>query len=167
MVFESKNLYSRKLELSDLDDLIEMQENEKVMKYIIGRPKTPEETKEELENIVKRYDDRDKTVYILALIEKATDKFIGTCSFIKSDDNSYEIGYRLNEGNWRKGFGKEVVKAQLSYCFDQLSCSKIIAYVYSENIASVKILESFNMKLEEEYLDETLNLKERKYSLKG
>ena len=53
MFFETQRLFVRQLTLDDLIHFDEMQRNEKVMKYIIGRPKTKEENIYELENIIQ------------------------------------------------------------------------------------------------------------------
>ncbi len=100
MIFNTKRLYARKLKLSDFREFTEMQENNNVMKYISGKAKTKKENMEELERLVEKYKDPTNDFLVMAIINKSSNKFVGTCVIIKNKGNEYEIGYRLSEKAW-------------------------------------------------------------------
>lgn len=154
MIFSTDRLYVRKLNLDDFEAFNEMQSNKNVMKYIIGRPKTKEESKKELDHIISMYEKSSGDFCVMAVINKDNHKFIGTCAVIKNGDFEYEIGYRFIEKIWGNGYGKELLHKLIKYCLVDRDLKEIVAYVDKENIPSVKILDKSSMEFAREYNNE-------------
>ncbi len=55
---------------------------------------------------------------------------------------SKEIGFWLGEPYWGKGIATRAVKLLTSYAFEYLDCNRIHAGVFSNNPASMKVLEN-------------------------
>ena len=73
-----------------------------------------------------------------------TGEFIGTCGMEPFDLDGHsevELGYRLCLKFWGKGYASEAAAAMLDYGLRDLKLAKIMAFVLSQNKASVKILE--------------------------
>jgi ribosomal-protein-alanine N-acetyltransferase len=151
MLFETERLYVRELNKSDTELFAKMQGNANVMKYVTGRPKTKEESINELEKIIHIDKKTNREFIIMAVVRKDSNKFVGTCAVIKNDDGEHEIGYRFIEEYWGNGYGKEVVGGLIKFAFQTLSLKQIVAHVNKENYPSIKILHSLNFHFIREY----------------
>lgn len=104
----------------------------------------------------------NKKVWAIEL--KSENTFIGLCAFLRNNENEDEIGYRLREKYWKKGFGTEVTFGLLKYGFEQMKMNKITADVSTKNLNSIKILEKF-MKVKKEFFNESDNCIDRRYEV--
>jgi RimJ/RimL family protein N-acetyltransferase len=68
--------------------------------------------------------------------------------------NFYDIGYRLNEKFWGKGYATEASFAWLDYGFKEMKIQVIAAAAHSANNASNRILQKIGMKQIEQYLED-------------
>lgn len=87
------------------------------------------------------------------IFEKTSGDLIGTCGlhgWRKEAPSQAEVGYDLAQAHWRKGFMREALNTVLSFGFDVLILSQIVAEVEPENIASSKLLHSLGFALEPE-----------------
>ncbi|MFD4708032.1 GNAT family N-acetyltransferase [Gottfriedia sp. NPDC058432] len=150
MIIKSNRLYLRKLKMDDLDHLHKLQSNVNVMRYITNRPKTLEETKNELNKILQMYKEKNSDFEVMAVCKNGTNQLIGTCAVIKNVSDEFEIGYRLTEEEWGNGYGIEIASLIEDYCIGIRKLNFIVATVEAKNVYSVKILEKkgFNLILE-------------------
>lgn len=65
---------------------------------------------------------------------------MGICGVYRNILKEVEIAYRLRESFWSQGYGSEIAKRLLEYCFDELRFGKLTAYVVQGNTGSQKIL---------------------------
>ncbi len=163
MIFETERLLIRKLNFNDLNAFYELESNPNVLKYATGEVKSLLESKEELVDLIAKYDKPNNDFWIYAIELKLNKKFVGTLALVK-DGKDDEIGYRFLERYWRQGFATEICKNLILFCKQQ-KMTKIIGYVVDENIASGKILERFNFKPVEKFISKDINLPETKYEL--
>jgi ribosomal-protein-alanine N-acetyltransferase len=163
MIFETERLIVRKLILSDVDSFHKMQSNPNVMQFADGEVKTFDEHSLELSDLIKKYTLEYNDFWIYAIERKLDSKFIGTLALVKDvvDD---EIGYRFLEKYWSLGFGSEICAGIIRHS-KEIGMKKIVAYVVDENIASAKILEKLNFKIEKKFISIDIQLSETKYEL--
>ncbi len=85
-----------------------------------------------------------KTGYELGIALKETDKIIGGMGLCHLDTrcDSAEVGYWLGKKYWRQGIATEALVLLLGFSFNQLKLHRLYANVFSENIASQKLLEN-------------------------
>ena len=77
-----------------------------------------------------------------AVIEKTSEKLIGSCGFGHLDgEPRIELGYLLGSRFWGQGYATEAARACLHYGFEKLNLSEIIAVVTPEHLASRRVLE--------------------------
>ena len=69
---------------------------------------------------------------------------------IESDKKKANVGYWIGELYWNKGIATESVALIINYAFSVLGLEEIYAYVYSENKASIRVLEKNGMTKNEE-----------------
>jgi len=78
-------------------------------------------------------------------------ELIGTIGLILGDDvyrHSAEVGYWIAEPFWGRGIATRVLDAITEWGFAQFSLLRIFAQVFSDNIASVRVLEKAGYELE-------------------
>jgi ribosomal-protein-alanine N-acetyltransferase len=78
-----------------------------------------------------------------AVVEKSTLTLAGFCGLNAErvdEKDEVEIGYRLATGFWGKGLGTEAARSAMSYGFEQLGLSSLIAIVQPTNLASVNVI---------------------------
>lgn len=165
MFFETERLYVRKFSLTDILAFDEMHGNFNVMKYTTGRTATKEENLKELKRLINTYKNLSNDYWVMAVIRKSDNQFVGTCAIIKNEDGEHEIGYRVLEKYWGNGFGKEIAASLIEYSLVSMDLDLITAYVYKENKASVRILDNSQMKLVSEFKNEEVGYLERYYRL--
>ncbi|PWG04761.1 GNAT family N-acetyltransferase [Polaribacter aquimarinus] len=163
MIFETERLIVRKLSFDDLHGFYAMESNPNVLKYADGTPKDLNQCKVELGNLINRYQLENNDFCIYAIERNLDKEFIGTVALIKTN-NEYEIGYRFLEKYWNKGYASEICKVLILYC-KQLSIKKIVGFVVNANVASAKILEKYNFKIVDVFINDDYQ-QETKYELK-
>ena len=164
MIFETERLYVRKLQKSDIEGFYDMQSNPNVMQHI-KQFMNRSESEMELERFINYYNNEDVFFKIWAVEEKNDNKFIGICGVYENEKNEFEIAYRLRELYWKRGFGKEIAKNLIHYCFDNFDLNELTAYVRLENKGSINILKK-EMELVKEFFCKKVNLYEQVYQLK-
>jgi RimJ/RimL family protein N-acetyltransferase len=164
VIFETDRLIVRRLKMNDFELFHKMQSNSNVMKFVRPRVNTFEENKSELKRLIGRYEISTNDFWIYAIELKETNTFIGTVALIK-DGKDDEIGYRLLEEEWSKGYGVEVTNGLVEYC-KKIGLKKLVAYAAIANVASTKILQKLNFKFIKKLIAEDLNIEEQKFELK-
>jgi len=73
---------------------------------------------------------------------------IGICEFFRPDAHStLEFGYHLDPTYWGKGYITEACQAMMDEAQKSLGASKIIAHVFHDNPASMRVLEKLGFVL--------------------
>jgi ribosomal-protein-alanine N-acetyltransferase len=155
-IIETERLILRELVLSDAEAMFLWESNPNVHQYLGNNPiSTIEETIKYIENIRNQYLKNGIGRY--AVVLKESNEVIGWAGikFITEPENDHvnfhEIGYRLHENHWGKGYGFEVAKAWLDFGFNEMNIPKMYASVNKKNIASRKILEKIGLQITSEF----------------
>lgn len=150
LVIETNRLILRAMRHNDAEALFEMDKNPKVHQYLWNKPLT--DIKQ-----VHKYIEMVNEQYIVnkigrfVAIEKENNQLIGwtgikfNTDMVNNKINFYDIGYRLNEKFWGKGYATEASLAWLDYGFNTMEIPKMDAGTQQENLASNKILEKIGM----------------------
>jgi ribosomal-protein-alanine N-acetyltransferase len=94
------------------------------------------------------------------MISKETNPFMGwaglkyNTEMVNNKTNFYDIGYRLDEKFWGKGYASEATFAWLEYAFKTMKIKTMEAAAHSENAASNRILQKIGMQMTEQYLED-------------
>ncbi len=87
------------------------------------------------------------------VIEKSTNEPIGWCGLkYHHDTKETDIGYRLMQKFWGKGYATESAQACIDYGFKQFNLNHVIGNAMKENTASINVFKKLKMK----YLKDTL-----------
>lgn len=159
LILETQRLLLREILPSDAEALFEMETNPNVHKYLWNKPLTQiSEVHNYIEFVRKQY--RDHNIGRFAMILKETNTLIGWAGIkyntetVNNKIHFYDIGYRLNEQYWGKGYASEATYAWLDYGFNIMKIKIMDAAAQAENVVSNKILQKIGMLQTEQYLEE-------------
>lgn len=147
---ETERTIMRKLTKEDAIEFYTLNLDEEVLKFTGDKPF---ENLQIAVDFLANYDQYEKYgVGRLAVIDKATLKFIGWCGLKYSiDKNEYDIGFRFYRNYWNKGFATETAKKCLEFGFEKLNIEKIVGRAMKENIGSIRVLEKIGMTFKENF----------------
>lgn len=170
---ETERLLLREMRTSDLEGMFELDSNPNVHTYLGNKPiKTKAEAKKIIASVLQQYQDRG--IGRFAVIEKETNQFIGWSGLrLNTEYNMngftkyYDIGYRLIERFWGKGYATESGKAALDYAFNIMKLPEIYATTEIGNQASHNALLKIGLHYVEDFFFEEEQLNLRWYTLKN
>ncbi|WP_458626795.1 GNAT family N-acetyltransferase [Winogradskyella sp. PC D3.3] len=146
---ETQRLILRLINREDTADFFELDSNPNVHIFLGNKPvKTIAASEAMIANILQQY--KTNGVGRLAIIEKHTNAFIGWAGLkyeevLRKEFNYYDIGYRLKEQFWGKGYATEAAMASLEYGFNNLKLREIGAAADAKHSASNAILKKIGM----------------------
>ncbi len=152
---ETERLILRRFTMDDLDNLVELESDPEVMRYLTGGPPTPRETLErDILPAYLAYYERGDAYGYWAAIEKATGAFLGWFQFRPHEGapaDQPELGYRLRRSAWGKGYATEGSRALIRKGFTELGVRRVVAFTYGEHLASRRVMEKSGMRLVRTY----------------
>ena len=137
MLLETERLIINNLKRDDLEFLVAMDSDPFVRKFIDGKVKTIDQTRQYLSENIASYKQFGFGRY--AVRTKHNLKAIGICGFL-SENYGVDFGYRFSRDVWGQGIAKEAGNSVIKYGRDQLKLNKITSIVLPDNIASEKVL---------------------------
>ena len=137
MYLETERLIINNLSLDDLEFLTDLDADPLVRKFIDGKIKTIDETRQYLSENIDGYLRHGFGRYAVRVKEDL--KPIGICGFLM-ENYGVDFGYRFNQSAWGQGIAKEAGNTVIRYGVDQLKLKKIVGIVLPDNIASEKVL---------------------------
>lgn len=165
-IVETARLIMRYLQSEDLDEFCEICCDPEIMRYVgNGQPLSREQTQRWIEKSQVNY--REHGFGCLAVVAKEDDCLIGYCGLVNPTINGEaEIIYAFKKQYWGKGLASEAAKAMLDFGLKQCGLKRVVAAIDPGNLASIRIVEKWGMKYQEQRLDEH-NLPEVVYAIKG
>lgn len=150
MIAKTKRLSIRKLKEEDWTNLLRLDGDSQVMRYIHDG-----ETRDEKEVMayVKRALEYGRLTGIggyFTLWETESNQFVGwVCLRPETKEGlRYELGYRLLPSYWGKGLATEAALALVKKGFLEWDIPGIFAYAFAENRGSVRIMEKLGLRFE-------------------
>lgn len=112
--------------------------NPAVMHYITGQAMTLEDSQKEVASLVTKFQ-QQKNGGIWKALEQQ--EFIGVGALIPIADHAADIGFRVLESFWKKGYGMAIAEELLQLA-QKLELSELVAIVDNANFGSKRILEN-------------------------
>lgn len=151
-MLETDRLILRQFNAADLDNLVDLDSDPDVMRWINGGRPTPRDTLQEHLAWYIGYYPRFPGYGFWAAVEKSSGDFLGWFHFRPQpgDDarlDEPELGYRLRKSAWGKGYGTEGSRALIRKGFAELGVRRVVASTDALNIASRRVMEKCGMVL--------------------
>jgi RimJ/RimL family protein N-acetyltransferase len=119
-----------------------------VMRWL-GGVKSEAEQREGIARIMRWQDERRFTFWVME--RKADAALLGFCGLKIADtpgspiEGMVEIGWRLREDAWGRGYAKEAAIASLDFAFAELGAERVVAITFPGNLASWGLMERLGM----------------------
>ena len=144
-VLETLRLRLRPLAATDLADLVRLDLDPEVMRYV-GSPagvKTPAETEARARTRIRESEEGTLEPLGLWRIEARADSaFLGIGALLRMPDGAdVEVAYRLARVAWGRGFATEAAGALIAHGLHTLGLPRLVAVTYPENHASQRVLD--------------------------
>ena len=148
---ETPRLVLRRFTLADVDNLVSLNADPDVMRFITGGiPIGHVEIEDELLPAFLGYYERFDGYGFWAAMEKRTGEFLG-CFYLMPQEGGApgeaELGFRLRKSAWGKGFATEGSRALIRRGFTEFGVQCVVADTVAENIASRRVLEKAGLRL--------------------
>ena len=148
---ETDRLVLRRFTAADLDNLVELDSDPDVMRYITGgRPTPREQVRDEVLPAFLAYYERFAGYGFWAAVDKATGQFLGWFHLRPpegANPDEPELGYRLLRSAWGKGYATEGSRALIRKAFTELGARRVYAETMAVNRGSWRVMEKVGMRL--------------------
>lgn len=151
-MIETKRLILRKMTIDDLDDLLLIFTDPKVMASFGGVLFDREKM---MQWVQRNLDHQAQHGYgIFSVILKENGELVGALGLhhVEADGSpEVELGYDFRSQYWNRGLATEAAMAVRDYAFRRLGLPRIISLIRTHNKASVRVAEKIGMVREKEW----------------
>ena len=150
IVLETERLVLRRFTEDDIDNLVELDSDPEVMRFITGGLATP---RDEIQNeVLPAFLDHYRHLAgfgFWAALEKSTGRFLGWFHLRppnRARSGELELGFRLCRSAWGRGYATEGSLALVHAGFAELGAERIVASTMVVNVASRRVMEKAGLK---------------------
>lgn len=150
-ILETERLLLKPLQSDDDHFLFELHSDPEVMKFIRKPDQDIFQTKKRIHEILD-YTKENPGLGLWNAFLKETGDFLGWVVLVHiehSQKNPVEVGYRLHQKFWGKGYASEMAQKILEHAAD-LGLKKVCGITIDENIGSQKVLEKVGLTYKED-----------------
>jgi len=145
IVFETPRLILRQFTESDAPLILQLNSDPEIVKYV-HEPVLETEVQANkiiIDIILPQY---KNNLGRWAIHTKDNLEFIGWCGLkYRPELDEIDLGYRLMQKAWGKGYATEAAQSTLDHGFNILDLKLITGRAHIENLASIKVLEKIGM----------------------
>jgi RimJ/RimL family protein N-acetyltransferase len=152
---ETERLTLRRYVEDDYDDLLKLQTNPDVTRYLLYDVRTPEQVKEALTGRLADVPmDTDGQALTVAVIQRETGRHVGEVVLFMNnvEQRTGEIGYVFHPEFHGQGFAAEAAIQYLRLGFEELGLHRIIARLDARNTGSVNLLKRLGLRQEAHFV---------------
>jgi RimJ/RimL family protein N-acetyltransferase len=142
----TERLVLRRFTADDVDNLVELDGDPEVMRFITGgRTTSRADIQDDFLPAFLGYYDRYPGYGFWAAVERSTGDFLGWFHLRPPRDGGIpdepELGYRLRRSAWGKGYASEGSRALVDKAFAELGARRVFAETMAVNTASRRVME--------------------------
>ena len=147
---QTERLVLRRFTEDDVDNLVELDGDPAVMRFINGGRPTPcREIESDILPAFLAYYERFAGYGFWAAIERSTGHFVGWFHFRApnaAQPGEIELGYRLRRPAWGKGYATEGSRALIQKGFAEFGVQRVVAFTMVVNVASRRVMEKAGLR---------------------
>lgn len=146
MYLQTTRVLLRDIDEKDEDNLYELDSDPEVMRYLThGTPSSRAEVQTAIQRCISLRAKHNNRFGVWAAVEKNSGRFMGWFLFRpcwKDPDNTnrIELGYRLKQAFWGRGYATEVSKALITKGFAELGVTEVFAVTMKTNLGSQAVM---------------------------
>lgn len=129
------------------DGLHRLNRDPVVMRYITGRPDTPEDTQSMIDRVKARWAEFGYSWW--AFVRRDDGELIGSgCiqHLNRDPQGPLETGWRLCQGAWGQGYASEAARHMVGWAFSSLKPDRVCAVCQPENTPSSTVMQRLGMR---------------------
>ncbi|HEY3561890.1 MAG TPA: GNAT family N-acetyltransferase [Kribbella sp.] len=152
---ETDRLILRRYVENDYDDLLKLQSDPDVARFLLHDVRTPEQVKEALAGrLADVAMDTDGQALTVAVILRDTGQHLGEVTLFMNnvEQRTGEIGYVFHPESHGHGYAAEASAELLRIGFEELGLHRIIARLDARNDASAKLLNRLGLRQEAHFV---------------
>ena len=149
IILETQRLILREFTEGDVDNLLELNSDPEVMRYL-GNPVPREKLRDEAIPFHLAVYQRLDRLGTWAAQDRITAEFLGWFHFRPGPDadlTNIDLGYRLRRSAWNKGYATEGSRALIAMGFTDLGVERVFAHTLTVNTASRRVMEKCGLTL--------------------
>lgn len=151
IILETPRLALRQFTEDDADNLLDLNSDPEVMRYLTGSRPTPrEEIRDQIIPFHLAVYDRFDRLGTWAAESTATGEFLGWFHLRPghgTDITNIELGYRLRRSGWNSGYATEGSRALIDMGLTDPGVQRVFAHTMTVNTASRRVLEKCGLRL--------------------
>ena len=151
-MIETERLRLRDWTEADIEPFILHTNTPAVMRWL-GGVKDAQESRDIVRSRIMRWQkERGFTFWVVE--RKEDSELLGFCGLKLADGENvpfageFEVGWRLREDAWGKGYAKEAAIASLDFAFERLGARRVLAITFPGNKPSWGLMERLGMKIQ-------------------
>ena len=138
VTLKDKNITLDKITLDDVNDYYLIASNKNITtSFMLDEVENLEEARSAIEEVINNYSDKEYYYFAIRLDKK----LIGVMKTYESD--YLELGYAINEEYWNKGYATIALNLVTNYFLKMDRIKKIILGAFSDNYASIRVMEKY------------------------
>ena len=148
-MIETARLLLRDWREEDVEPFIRHTNTPAVMRWL-GGVQTEAFMRDTIQNRLMRWQ-RERGFTFWALERRADRELLGFCGIKLADApdspiaGAHEVGWRLREDAWGRGYAREAAIAALDFAFDRLGADRVVAITFPGNAPSWGLMERLGM----------------------
>lgn len=148
---ETERMVLRRFTAADVDNLVALDGDPEVMRFLTGGRATPrDEIEHDVPPAFLGYHERFAGYGFWAAIEQGSGEFLGWFHVRPREGrppDEVELGYRLRRAAWGRGYASEGSRALIGKGFAELGVRRVVAETMAVNAASRRVLEKAGLRL--------------------
>lgn len=164
MDIDTARAHLRPVTAVDIDDLVHLDRDPEVMRFVSGGAPTPRAV---IEDWVVPRAQAERRLYgtgTWVITDPADSAFLGWISLRAprhSSRTEVELSYRLRRNVWGRGLATEAAAALMDFAFEHLETERVFASTMARNLPSRRVMEKIGMSLSAVHLcDDTADSSE-------
>src|SRR5215204_7569399 len=148
-VLETERMVLRRMEMADVDDLMDIFSDPVAMRYYPGT-KSRQEAEEWVLRVLRSYREHGFGLWVAVL--EGSGEFAGQCGLtvqVVEGKDEVEIGYLFLRKFWGRGLATEAARAVRDHGF-ALGYGRLVSIIDPQNLASRRVAEKTGLTLEKE-----------------
>jgi ribosomal-protein-alanine N-acetyltransferase len=147
-VLESERFLLEPIRVEHAAKLFEAMQPVDLYTYIpTSPPKSIDSLSSKFEQWEQRYSSDNNEIWLnYAIRHKISKEYYGTLQVTIIRNKETYVAYEVFPKFWRMGVAKECLLVLILFLFQSFGCEKVTAHLDTNNIASLKLLESLNFK---------------------
>lgn len=147
---ETDRLILRRFTVEDVDNLVELDSDPEVTRYITRAVPTREQVAERTIPWMLTYYEEHPAHGTWAALERATGAFTGWFhlhpAHLNGREDEPELGYRFRRSAWGQGYATEGSRALIDKAFRDLGARRVFALTMAVNAGSRRVMEKAGMR---------------------